>query len=169
MLTFINERLSAFKTCFSRTAASRVVQIVRNEYTAATTFGLSYLVLDRYFLTVPALTELNQLNQTTPLLDIITRAKNSCIAYEIPEFSQIPRRGRPRKRGTAVKLNTLFCEKASEFIRADVLMYGKKETVEYLCMDLLWGAKLYKKLRFVLIKSARGYQDFFHNIHSFHK
>lgn len=32
-------------------------------------------------------------------------------------------------------------------------MYGKKETVEYLRLDLLWGAKYYKQLRFVLVQN----------------
>jgi len=137
-------------------AASHVVQMIRNGHEAASVLGSSYLVLDRYFLTVPALTELGKLNQTAPLVDIITRAKSSCTAYEIPEARQVPQRGRPRKKGASVKLNALFHERVSEFIKADVMMYGKMETVEYLCIDLLWGKKLYKKLRFVLVKSPRG-------------
>jgi len=48
---------------------------------------------------------------------------------------------------------------SSQFIKADAWMYGKKESVEYLCPDLLWGIKLYRKLRFVLVKSARGNSD----------
>lgn len=139
-----------------RDTASHVVQMVRNAYSAAGTFGSSYLILDRYFLTVPALTQLDRLNQEYPLLDIITRAKASCIAYELPPVSSSPRRGRPRKKGNAVKLQTLFHERASDFIKAEVMMYGKMEPVEYLCLDLLWGEKLYRKLRFVLVKSQRG-------------
>ena len=137
-------------------AASHVVQMIRNGYEAADTFGSSYLVLDRYFLTVPALTELNQLNQSAHLLDVITRAKSSCIAYEIPKADRTPRRGRPRKKGEPIKLNTLFEDRASDFISAEIMMYGKKETVQYLCLDLLWGTKLYKKLRFVLVKYAKS-------------
>lgn len=136
--------------------ASHVVQMVRNAYSAAGTFGSSYLVLDRYFLTAPALAELDRLNQQGALLDIITRAKTSCTAYEPPQTCASPKRGRPRKKGDAVKLQALFQERASDFTRAEAMMYGKKETVEYLCLDLLWGTKLYKKLRFVLVKSARG-------------
>lgn len=63
--------------------------MIRNGYEAAATLGSSYLVLDRYFLTVPALTELEKLNQTAPLVDAITRAKNSCTAYEIPEVDSV--------------------------------------------------------------------------------
>lgn len=122
-----------------RDTASHVVQMVRNAYSAAGTFGFSYLLLDRYFLTVPALTQLDKLNRQLPLLDIITRAKASCIAYELPTPSPSPRRGRPRKKGKAVKLQTLFHERASDFIKGEVMMYGKMEPVEYLCLDLLWG------------------------------
>lgn len=43
-----------------------------------------------------------------------------------------------------------------DFVTATVSMYGEEQEVEYLCLDLLWGLKLYKKLRFVLVKSARG-------------
>ena len=130
--------------------------MIRNGYEAADTFGSSYLVLDRYFLTVPALTELNQLNQSAHLLDVITRTKSSCIAYEIAKADRTPRRGRPRKKGEPIKLNTLFEDRASDFISAEIMMYGKKETVQYLCLDLLWGTKLYKKLRFVLVKYAKS-------------
>jgi hypothetical protein len=30
-------------------------------------------------------------------------------------------------------------------------MYGKEETVQFLCLDLLWGQGLYQELRFVLV------------------
>lgn len=135
---------------------SHVVQMIRNGYEAASSLGSSYMVLDRYFLTVPALEELDRLNQEKPLLQIITRAKTSCVAYELPPISATPRRGRPRKKGNSVKLNTLFQSRSSEFTKAEAMMYGKKEKVEYLCLDLLWGTKLYKKLRFVLVRSNRG-------------
>ena len=147
---------SAWKHGDTCNAASHVVQMIRNSYEAARTLGSSYLVLDRYFLTVPALTELDQLNRTAPLVDIITRAKRSCTAYFMPDVNPAPQRGRPRKKGDSVKLNTLFQSRASQFIKAEAWMYGKKESVEYLCLDLLWGIKLYRKLRFVLVKSARG-------------
>lgn len=135
---------------------SHVVQMIRNGCEAALSLGPSYMSLDRYFLTVPALAELDRLNQDKTLLQIITRAKTSCTAYELPPVSGVPHRGRPRKKGDSVKLNTLFESRASEFFKAEVLMYGKKEKVEYLCLDLLWGVKLYKKIRFVLVKSNRG-------------
>lgn len=137
---------------------SHVVQMIGNGYEAAEQMGASYLVLDRYFLSVPALQSLDGLNQKQHLLDIITRAKNSCVAYKPagnpPEGCR--RRGRPRKKGEAVKLITLFETNESAFKHGNAKMYGIREPVDYLCLDLLWGAKLYKKIRFVLVKSSRG-------------
>ena len=31
-------------------------------------------------------------------------------------------------------------------------LYGKKEIIQYYCIDLLWGKKLYQELRFVLVE-----------------
>lgn len=98
------------------------------------------------------------MNTKKHLLDVITRAKNSCVAYKTadnpPEGSR--RRGRPRKKGDAVKLITLFETKAGNFEHGNAKMYGIREPVDYLRLDLLWGAKLYKKMRFVLVKSSWG-------------
>ena len=65
---------------------SHVIQMIRNGCEAASSLGSSYMALDRYFLTVPALEELDRLNQEQPLLQIITRAKTSCVAYESSNF-----------------------------------------------------------------------------------
>ena len=105
---------------------SHVVQMIRNGHEAASSFDPSYMALDRYFLTVPALEKLNALNQEKPLLHIITRAKASCVAYELPPVSDTPHRGRPRKKGDSVKLNTHFESRAFEFTRAEAMAYGKK-------------------------------------------
>lgn len=69
----------------SVSAASHVVQMVEDAYQAALTFGDSLLLLDRYFLTVPALEKLNSLNGSGNVhMDIVTKAKKSCIAYHKP-------------------------------------------------------------------------------------
>ncbi len=133
-------------------SSSHVIQMIRNSHDIARTFGSSYLVLDRYFLTVPALKELDSLNKNSNCLDIITRAKTSCTAYELPPQNDSPQRGRPRKKGVAIRLNQLFAQRAADFKEAEVMMYGKKQKVEYLCLNLLWGLKLYKEVRFVLVK-----------------
>ena len=59
--------------------------MVEDAYHAALTFGDSLLLLDRYFLTVPALEKLRILNDSGDVcMEIITKAKKSCTAYEKP-------------------------------------------------------------------------------------
>ena len=132
---------------------SHVVQMVRNGCAASKTFGTAYLLLDRYFLSVSALQELKDHNNSdAPRVDIITKAKSNCRAYKKPRASRTPKRGRPRLKGTSVQVATLFTEKAARFTKASVYMYGKKQEVSYYCIDLLWGQKLYQELRFVLVQ-----------------
>ena len=61
----------------SVSGASHVVQMVEDAYRAACTFGNSLLLLDRYFLTVPALETLQSRNSSGNVrLEIVTRAKS---------------------------------------------------------------------------------------------
>lgn len=79
-------------------ASSHVVQMVEDAYQAACTFGNSLLLLDRYFLYVPALKKLESLNKSGSVkMEIITKAKKSCTAYKKPEPKK-PGRGRPAKK-----------------------------------------------------------------------
>lgn len=136
----------------SVSAASHVVQMVEDAYQAALAFGDSLLLLDRYFLTVPALEKLKSLNDSGNVrMDIVTKAKKSCTAYQKPG-SRRPGRGRPPKKGAAVHLKELFVSQAEQFRETEVELYGKKETIRYYCVDLLWGQKLYQELRFVLVE-----------------
>lgn len=136
----------------SVSSASHVVQMVEDAYHAALTLGDSLLLLDRYFLTVPALQTLNSLNSSGDArMEIVTKAKKSCTAFEKPG----PRRsgrGRPPKKGAAVHLKDLFVSHRKKFQEAEVELYGKKESIRYYCVDLLWGQKLYQELRFVLVE-----------------
>lgn len=130
---------------------SHVVQMIDQGFQAAKEFGNALLLLDRYFLSVPALKRLSQWNQSgAAQMHLVTKAKMNAVAYERP--SKRKGRGRPRKKGTPVKLKTLFQSRADAFQSAKVTMYGKEETVQYLCLDLLWGQGLYQELRFVLVK-----------------
>lgn len=136
----------------SVSAASHVVQMVEDAYQAALTFGDSLLLLDRYFLTVPALEKLKSLNDNGNVrMDIVTKAKKSCTAYHKPGPRK-PGRGRPPKKGAAVHLKELFVSRAGQFEETEVELYGKKEKIRYYCIDLLWGQKLYQELRFVLVE-----------------
>ncbi len=134
----------------SVSCASHVIQMVENAWQAAGVFGNSLLLLDRYFLTVPALQKLAALNQEGPArMEIVTKAKRSCTAFEKPEPKK-PGRGRPPKKGRAVHLMELFDSCREQFLEASVEMYGCMENVRYYSVDLLWGQKMYQELRFVL-------------------
>ena len=136
---------------------SHVVQMIDQGYAAAKVLGHALFLLDRYFLSVPALQRLDLRNQEgTVKLDLVTRAKASAAAYEYPV--QTGRRGRPRKKGAKVKLNTLFASRSDAFQAVTLPLYGKEEPVSYLCRDLLWGTGMYHELRFVLVKMC-GRQD----------
>ncbi len=55
---------------------THVFQMVEDVYEAAKTFGNTILLLDRYFLSVPALTRLAVLNASAPArLEIVAKAK----------------------------------------------------------------------------------------------
>jgi hypothetical protein len=130
---------------------SHVVQIVRDAFSVAAVLGDSILLLDAYFFTAPLLKDMA--NQTLKLgrkLTIVTRAKMSTLAYNLPILHK--GRGRPNKKGEAIKLKQLFESEKENFTRTKVWLYGKEETIEYLCKDLLWGTGLYCLLRFVLVK-----------------
>lgn len=79
--------------------ASHVVQMVEEAYHAALTFGDSLLLLDRYFLTVPALERLHSLNSNGNVrMEIVTKAKKNPVR---PLKSPVPvnpeGEGRPKK------------------------------------------------------------------------
>jgi len=84
------------------------------------------------------------------MLDVITKAKKNAVAYEKPVRKV--GRGQPPKKGATIKLSDLFHTKADAFQKAKVNIYGKVEEVEFFVTDLLWGKKLYRELRFVLVK-----------------
>ena len=130
---------------------SHVVRIIRDASAAAQTLmKKSILLLDRYYLSVPAL--MTVLEEETgagkSLLSIVMRAKRNLTAYEEPVRNK---RGRPKRKGEKVKIKDLFKSHIQEFKKAVVTMYGKKESIQYYSCELLWGKKLYQKLRFVLV------------------
>ncbi|WP_235886251.1 transposase [Paenibacillus cymbidii] len=132
--------------------ASHVVQVINQDFTAAGIFGRALLLLDRYYLSIPALQRLAEGNHTyASAVHIVTRAKMNVVAYE-PPAAKKPGRGRPPKKGKMVKLAALFQTRAADFQTAKVTFYGKEETVSYLRVDLLWGQGLYQKLSFVLVR-----------------
>lgn len=134
-------------------SASHIIQMIEDAYLAAKTFGNSLLLLDRYFLSVPALIRLNELNQEGPVqMEMVTKAKRSCKAFEDPKPKKPGTKGRPAKKGAPIHLMKLFDTNSSKFLQTEVVLYGKKTTIRYYSRDLLWGQKLYQKLRFVLVE-----------------
>ncbi len=123
----------------SQASAFHVIQMVEDAYQAARTFGNSMLLLDRYFLTVPALERRRSLNSSGDIrMEIVTKAKKSAVAYEKPGPRK-PGRGRPPKKGAAVHLKEAVLFRKEEFQDAEIELYGKKESIRYLCLDLPWG------------------------------
>lgn len=143
--------------------STHVIQMIENGFEAAGILGKSVFLLDRYFLSVPALKRLAQLNSSAgeAILSVVTKAKSSCAAYEKPEPREPGKRGRPPKKGRKVLLNRMFDDEAErkrlekEFTKAEAWLYGKHQDVEYLSLDLLWGQGLYQELRFVLVTMVK--------------
>jgi hypothetical protein len=126
---------------------SHVEEMIRLAYNIAITMGKSaILLLDRYFLSIKALNEASLGN-----IQLVTKAKNSCVAFEDPVYRE-GARGRPPKKGKPIKLVTLFATADHLFQEVPARLYGKEELIRYYCIDLLWGQKHYQKLRFVLTR-----------------
>ena len=129
---------------------SHVVRIIRDACECAKQLGKSILLLDAYYLSVPALAALAEetKNAGRELLSIVVRAKKNVVAYEPPERK--PGRGRPPKKGKTVKLMELWANNQRPLSQGTATIYGKEEKVSFICCDLLWGIKHYQMLRFVI-------------------
>lgn len=131
---------------------SHVVEVIKQAGEIAKEIGKSIVLLDRYFLSVKALKEmLKYINESREeILEIVTKAKITCKAYmDPPEYKG---KGRPAIKGIGIKVRDLFITEKDKFKKEEAYIYGKMQEIEYYCIDLLWGVKLYKKLRFVLVK-----------------
>ena len=129
---------------------SHVVRIIRDACQCAKRLGRSILLLDAYYLSVPALAALAEENLKAgwELLSIVVRAKKNATAYEQP--SRKPGRGRPPVKGKTVKLLKWWETNKAASSQATVTIYGKEKNVSFLSCDLLWGKKHYQLLRFVI-------------------
>jgi hypothetical protein len=83
----------------------------------------------------------------TALLEVILRAKKSAVGCREPER----RKGKGRKRiyGKKVILKTLFEKNRKDFIKTNLVLYGRRTTVHYLCADLIQRPTR-QRVRFVL-------------------
>jgi len=132
---------------------SHIRETIVLSYYAGAELGDSILLADRYFFTVPALEELGWLNSGCGdgrRMYMISMMKSNAVAYEKAPARTPGAKGRPRVKGNAKKLHSLFNERAADFVTGVANIYGKKQKVQYLCLDLLWGKGIYKTVRFVL-------------------
>ena len=109
----------------SANTASHVVRMIWDAYDAAKVLSDFLLLPDRYFLSILALSETNHLNQTGQMhLDILTKARLNCKAYEAAPKKK-PDRGRPPKKGKTVYLKGLFDSCRPLFQESTLVLYGK--------------------------------------------
>lgn len=129
---------------------SHLVQMFRMTSEAVNHFKQDAIVLaDRLFLTMTALKELKQHNNTSEYkLHMVTKCKTNVVAYEKP--GKTGGRGRPRTKGKAHHLNEIF-RLRKWFRRKTMVLYGKEKEVFYYAVNLLWGHGELFELRFVLV------------------
>jgi hypothetical protein len=133
---------------------THIVQMIHQTFDAAKIIGKDAIVLaDRYFPTVPAFKALDELNSSVSDFKVclLSKMKISAKAYEDAP-AKTGKRGRPAKKGKAVKLKDLFESKSADFTEDIAYLYGEHKEVRYFVTDLLWGQTYYKKLRFVLVE-----------------
>ena len=131
---------------------SHVTRLVREACKASFVLKQqAFLIMDRYFLSVPALKTIEQeaAKSGSSYITLITAAKDDPAVYERPVPGPL---GRHPKKGKKFHLKELFSTRAAQFTEAEVCLYGIKQKVKYLCVDALWGEQLYQTLHFVLVK-----------------
>ena len=116
--------------------------------------GDAYIIADRASMSQELFLESENISQRTGhKVHMITNAKSNAVAYEEPVYSG---RGRPPKRGHKVELNRLFSDRADDFRRARLCIYGRHQTVRYLSVSLRWGIRHRIPLKFVLCLMEDG-------------
>jgi len=100
--------------------------MVEDAHDAARAFRNLLLPLDRYFLSVPALARLADLNASGPVrVEMITKAKQNCVAFKLPERKS--GRGRPAKKGDKLVLKDLFSADSVPFTKTASCMENKRK------------------------------------------
>jgi len=98
--------------------------------------GSSVLALDRYFLTLSAVSTLKDTNELQENLEkrhfiiLVTKARRNGVAFEPPPKESPHKRGPKRKKGNTVKLYDLFDKKEAEFKKETMFFYGKVKEVK---------------------------------------
>ncbi|HPM22135.1 MAG TPA: transposase, partial [Thermotogota bacterium] len=117
----------------------------------------AYIVLDAFFATATSfITAMKHTCQDSGeyLLHVIIRAKKNVVAYKKP-VNPKNNKFKPKKYGDKIKLIKLFETRIKKFSSAEAVIYGKKENIKFLCLDLIWKPiKTY--VRFVLAQTSHG-------------
>ena len=134
----------------------QIVEMARR--TASSMEKQAYLVLDAYFAVGPVfLAAAARLNGISHFIHILVRAKKNVVAFGKPPKKDPHKRGPGKKYGKKIKLMDLFDSTAQcykfQTIKADI--YGQKESVRYLTLNLLWKP-IKGMLRFILVETSRG-------------
>ena len=139
-------------------AESHVVQSVRCAFEAARGLGgRCLLAMDRYFLTVPALRTLAELNAGAEsdglgagLVHIVTKAKGNFVAYLPARPRPAGTRGRPPKKGARVVVSRVLGSLVYEPVDAVVGAAGTRR-LHAATLDLVWGKGLWAPVRVVVV------------------
>lgn len=110
---------------------SHVVQMIAQGFKAAKGFGQALLLLDRHFLSVPDLKQLQAYHSSSDArMHLVTKAKSNTVAYERPAAKK-PGRGRPPKKGKTVKLKELSTTRARDFQNAPSPCMARKRRFNF--------------------------------------
>jgi len=140
---------------------SHVVQMIDQGINVLKTTNHNYFyALDRYFLSRDVINMIDEINDVSKrdnnsknTIEIITKLRRNGIGYEEPLKVEGPRtRGRPRLKGSSIKLYDLFKSEKNNFKEEEIFIYGKNQKVRYFVKDCLWGLGCYRKMRFVLVE-----------------
>ena len=138
---------------------SMIQRMYRNTTRAADALGKSVLFLcDTAFLSKDGLRMLDEYNKTHEgkEIQVLTRCKGMIAAYEPPKEEEGTRRGRKRKKGDRVSLWEAFSSMKESFKARTIMLYGRKQEVKALAVNLLWGKGYYKRMRFILVVLESG-------------
>jgi len=155
----IQEGLTLLADSDEKRLLPKTVQIVEMaKRTAIAMSAKSYLVLDAYFAVGPVfLAAAAKLNGISNFVHILVRAKKNVVAYGKPPKKNPHKRGPAKKYGKKLKLMTLFDSKAKcyTFQAIETDIYGHRENIRFLVLDLLWKP-VKGMLRFILVETSRG-------------
>jgi len=110
----------------------------------------SYVILDAYYACKVLITDFRQKS-----LHLITRVRSSTVVYA--PFCPVPTvkgRGRPRRWGDSIKLESLFALVA-DFPQTSLWLYGQRTTVRYQCFQFCWDSSELP-VQFVLTQFPNG-------------